>query len=328
MRILRNMLGFFLSLLLLSFMTFSLARLAPGDPLVSYYGDRAEKMSEQEKERSRERLGLNDSLMVQYGRWLEQAARGEFGLSFKYKRPAQDVMSGRIMNTFLLGGGGFVLVFVLSLGIGIFCALHEGSRFDRFMIRAGTVSACIPEFWLCLLLILVFSVTLRWLPSGTAYSTGHEYDGMDRLVHLILPVLVLVISHVWYYAGIVRNEMITELKKDYIVLCRANGFSTGQIVGKHALMNILPTYLSLMAVALPHIIGGTYVVEMVFSYPGLGMLAYESARYHDYNLLMLTVLFSGALIMAANLGVNALARRLDPKLDAEKVIRQSEGGWI
>uniref|UniRef100_UPI002608B821 ABC transporter permease n=1 Tax=uncultured Dubosiella sp. TaxID=1937011 RepID=UPI002608B821 len=146
MKILRNILGFFLSLLLLSFITFSLARMAPGDPLVSYYGERAEKMSEQEKARSRERLGLNDSLMVQYGRWLEQAARGEFGLSFKYKRPARDVMSRRIMNTFLLGGVGFVLVFVLSLAIGIFCALHEGARFDRFMIRAGTVSACIPEF--------------------------------------------------------------------------------------------------------------------------------------------------------------------------------------
>lgn len=316
------------SLFILSFLTFSLARLAPGDPLVSYYGDRVEKMSEEQKEQARTRLGLDESIVIQYGHWVDQVIRGDLGLSFKYKKPVSTVIEGRIGNTLLLGGLGFIVLFVTSLWQGILCAIHEKSLFDRVATKFGTILACVPEFWLCLLLILVFSVNLRWFPSSSAYSLGHQGDIPDRLWHLFLPVSVIVISHVWYYAHIVRNKMITELKKDYVLLARANGLSIRQIVWRHCLPNMLGSYLALMAVALPHLVGGTYIVEMVFSYPGLGTLAYESARYHDYNLLMVTVLMSGALIMIVNLGVNMLARRIDPKIDAQEVLLESEGEWV
>ncbi len=319
---------FLVSLFVLSFVTFAIARLAPGDPLVSYYGERVEKMSETQKAAARKRLGVDEPLLVQYGRWLERAVHGDFGLSFQYKQPAGDVLAARIGNTLLLGGAAYIVLFLASLLIGVCCALHEGTWLDRVLVKAGTVSACVPEFWLCLLLIFVFSVTLGWLPASGAYTIGHQSDVLDRLAHLVLPLAVLVISHVWYYASLVRNRLLEELGKDYVLLGRANGLSLGRIVWRHGVPNVLPGYLSLMAIALPHILGGTYVVEMVFSYPGLGALAYESARYHDYNVLMLTVLLSGTVVLMANGLVNALAHRLDPTLDEARILRESEGEWL
>ncbi|TGY64987.1 ABC transporter permease [Dubosiella muris] len=319
---------FLVSLFVLSFVTFAIARLAPGDPLVSYYGERVEKMSETQKAAARKRLGVDEPLLVQYGRWLERAVHGDFGLSFQYKQPAGDVLAARIGNTLLLGGAAYIVLFLASLLIGVGCALHEGTWLDRVLVKAGTVSACVPEFWLCLLLIFVFSVTLGWLPASGAYTIGRQSDVLDRLAHLVLPLAVLVISHVWYYAALVRNRLLEELGKDYVLLGQANGLSLGRIVWRHGVPNVLPSYLSLMAIALPHILGGTYVVEMVFSYPGLGALAYESARYHDYNVLMLTVLLSGTVVLMANGLVNALAHRLDPTQDDTQILRESEGEWL
>ena len=319
---------FLVSLFVLSFVTFAIARLAPGDPLVSYYGERVEKMSETQKAAARKRLGVDEPLLVQYGRWLERAVHGDFGLSFQYKQPAGDVLAARIGNTLLLGGAAYIVLFLASLLIGVGCALHEGTWLDRVLVKAGPVSACVPEFWLCLLLIFVFSVTLGWLPASGAYTIGRQSDVLDRLAHLVLPLAVLVISHVWYYAALVRNRLLEELGKDYVLLGQANGLSLGRIVWRHGVPNVLPSYLSLMAIALPHILGGTYVVEMVFSYPGLGALAYESARYHDYNVLMLTVLLSGTVVLMANGLVNALAHRLDPTQDDTQILRESEGEWL
>lgn len=319
---------FLVSLFVLSFVTFAIARLAPGDPLVSYYGERVEKMSETQKAAARKRLGVDEPLLVQYGRWLERAVHGDFGLSFQYKQPAGDVLAARIGNTLLLGGAAYIVLFLASLLIGVGCALHEGTWLDRVLVKAGTVSACVPEFWLCLLLIFVFSVTLGWLPASGAYTIGRQSDVLDRLAHLVLPLAVLVISHVWYYAALVRDRLLEELGKDYVLLGQANGLSLGRIVWRHGVPNVLPSYLSLMAIALPHILGGTYVVEMVFSYPGLGALAYESARYHDYNVLMLTVLLSGTVVLMANGLVNALAHRLDPTQDDTQILRESEGEWL
>ena len=162
----KKLLTFIFSVFILSVTVFYVARLAPGDPLVSYYGDRVEKMSPEERFLAEEKLGLHDPIHVQYVRWLSNAARGELGISFKYKMDAAEVVAGRAGNTLLLGGVGFALLFVLSLLLGTLCAWREDSLMDRVICRVGTAASCIPEFWLSLVLILVFSVALRWLPSS------------------------------------------------------------------------------------------------------------------------------------------------------------------
>ncbi len=204
----KKLLVFLLSVLALSLLVFYLARLAPGDPLVAYYGERTEKMSVEERERSLERLGLNDPIYVQYVRWVENAAQGDFGISYQYKQPVLEVLEGRMGNTVLLGGTGFLLTFALALLVGVFCAWQEERWPDRILCKVGTLTSCIPEFWLCLLFILVFSVTLHWLPSSGAYATGQEGSFASRIQHLILPMAVIVLSHLWYYAYLIRNKIL------------------------------------------------------------------------------------------------------------------------
>ena len=305
---------FVLSVLLLSVLTFYISRLAPGDPLVSYYGDRVEKMSPAEREWAEDKLGLNDPLPTQYARWFSRALHGDFGISYKYKMDVLELIGDRIGNTLLLGGLGFVLLFILALLLGALCAWKEDRPLDRILCKLGTVTSCIPEFWLSLMLILLFSVTLRWLPSSGAYSVGHADDIGDRIVHLILPMSVVVLSHLWYYAYLVRNRLVEELRADYVLLARSEGMGRAHIVLRQCLRNVLPSYLSLMAISVPHVMGGTYIVEAVFSYPGLGTLSYESARYKDYNLLMVLCLLSGAVVIACSLLAQAMNARLDPRL--------------
>ena len=274
----RTLAVFLLSMLVLSLLVFVIARLAPGDPLVSYYGERAEKMKPAERAQAEARLGLDQPIAQQYLIWLKGALRGEFGISYKYKMDVLEVISSRVGNTLILGGMGFLLIFVGSALLGTLCAWMEDRPLDKILCRVGTVLSCIPEFWLSLVLILIFSVNLGILPSSGAYSVGKSADFWDRLVHLILPLTVVVLSHLWYYAYLIRNRLAEEIRSDYVLLAKSKGQSRGKILLGHCLRNVLPAYLSIMAISVPHIMGGTYIVEAVFSYPGLGTLSYESAR--------------------------------------------------
>lgn len=304
-RAVRVIFHFGIAMLALSLAVFYMARLAPGDPLRSYYGESIERMSAGEREAARERLGLDRPIHIQYGLWVGQALEGDLGISLKYKRPVTEVVAQFLPNTLLLGGLGYVLTFGLSAMLGIFCAVREGSRTDRLLCRAGTVLNSVPSFWVALALILLFSVELGWLPSGGAYDMGEAGDFFGRLRHLILPLTVLIAGHLWYYAYLVRNLLLEEFRQEYVLLCRAKGLERRRIVTAHCMRNLMPPLLSLMAVSIPHILGGTYIVEQVFSYPGLGTLCFESAKYHDYHLLMILSLLTGALVVASNMLADA-----------------------
>ena len=319
-----KLLTFLLSVLLLSAAAFYVARLAPGDPLVAYYGDRAEKLLPEERAWAEERLGLHDPISVQYIRWLENALRGDFGISFKYKVDVRKVIAGRVGNTLLLGGIGFVLTFSLALALGVLCAWHEDKWPDRLLCKLGTVTSCIPEFWLSLVLILIFAVNLRWLPSSGAYSIGKEHSVADRLLHLILPMTVVVVNHLWYYAYLIRNKLLEEVRCEYVLLAKSKGLGKGKILLRHCLRNVLPAYLSLMAISVPHVLGGTYIIETVFSYPGIGTLSYESARYQDYNLLMLLCILTGTVVILCNILAQIINERIDPRMRETAPVEGSE----
>ncbi len=320
----KKLLVFLLSVVILSLAVFYISRLAPGDPLLSYYGERVEKMSVEEKNWAREKLGLNEPIYVQYLRWAENALRGDFGISFKYKQPVTVVISQRISNTLILGGIGFVLTFGLALLLGIFCAWFEDRWPDRILCKVGTLSSCIPEFWLSLVLILAFCVILHVLPSSGAYSIGKSGDILDRILHLILPMTVVVVNHLWYYAYMLRNKLLEEVRADYVLLSKAKGLSKGRILFGHCLRNVMPSYISLMAISVPHVLGGTYIVETVFGYPGIGTLSYESARYADYNLLMLLCMMTGILVIFCNLVGQIINEKIDPRIRAAEAAARSE----
>lgn len=319
-----KLLIFLLSVFLLSVLVFYISRLAPGDPLLSYYGDRVEKMSVAEKEWARDKLGLNDPIYVQYGRWLQSAFHGDFGISFKYKQDVMEVISLRLGNTLILGGIGYILIFVSALGLGILCAWYEDKWPDRVLCRLGTLSCCIPEFWFSMVMILIFCVTLHWLPSSGAYSFGQSGNIPDRIRHLILPMSVVLLNHPWYYGYMIRNKLLEEMRADYVMLAKAKGQSKATILFKHCLRNVFPSYISLMAISVPHVLGGTYIVETVFSYPGIGTLSYESARFADYNMLMVLCMLTGIVVIFCNMIGQIINERIDPRIRANEVLESSE----
>ena len=316
--VIRKLVLFIISIWALTLLVFVMSRTAPGDPLVSYYGEQAERMSTEQRDVAMEKLGLTKSVPEQYVIWVKHALRGDFGISFKYKQDVLQVISGRLANTLILGGVGFVLTFLLALLLGIFCAGREGAPADTVLCKAGTVTSCIPEFWLSLILILVFSVTFRLLPSSGAFSYGREGSVPDRLIHMILPLTVIVLSHLWYYAYLIRNRLLEETRMEYVLLGKSMGLTRRQIMNRHCVRNILSSYISIMAISLPHVLEGTYIVEMVFSYPGLGTLSFESAKYHDYNMLMVLVILTGILVILGNITGQAISEQIDARMKPER----------
>lgn len=319
-----------LSLLVLSLMVFFVSRLAPGDPLKAYYGEAVERMSQEQLAAAEERLGLNDPLIVQYADWFVNALKGDFGISYQYKQPAADVIGQVFGNTIALSLISFALIFILGLLLAVFCVRREGKTIDKVICRIGVATNSIPEFFLALILILIFAAGLGILPQsgantigiGTAMGGGSTGSGLtvlvDRITHLILPVSAIVISHLWYCTYLMRNKLSDEMTKDYTLMLKVKGLSEKQIIYCHCLKNIMPACISIMAIFLPHLLGGAYVVELVFSYPGLGKLGVESAQYHDYNMLMLVCLITGAMVITANIIAQIINEKLSPEIKEER----------
>lgn len=320
-RIAKRILLLVLCMFLLSTVVFFIARLAPGDPLQSFYGDALELMTEAEKDAARERLGLNAGLVTQYVRWLAQVFQGNFGLSFKYKMPVMDVIRPLVGNTLLLGVLAYIIVFALAIVLAVFCTLYEDRFIDKAICKIGTASYYIPGFWLGVVLVLIFSVNLGWLPSSGAYDVGMKDDIGNRIEHLVLPLIVMVASHLWYYAYMIRNKLLDEVRKDYILFAKSKGCTRREIVWKHCLRNVAPTIVSIMAISIPHVTGGTVVAEAVFNYPGIGNLAVESAKYHDYNLLMVTVLITGIAVFVGSFVAQTVNEEIDPRMKEMESIK-------
>jgi len=313
-KIIRRTIWFVLLMLILSLGVFYLSRLAPGDPLQSFYGDAIESMSTQELDTARERLGLGSPIYVQYSRWIINAFQGDFGLSLKYKMPAMEVIAPVIGNTLILGGVAYILVFVLATLLALFCAMYEDTLIDRIICKVGTAAYYIPPFWLGVVLVLIFSVNLNLLPSSGAYSIGKSGDILDRILHMILPLTVMILSHLWYYAYMIRNKLLDEVRKDYVLLAKSKGCTKAEIVLKHCFRNVAPTIVNIMAISIPHVLSGTYIAEAVFNYPGIGALSIQSAKYHDYNLLMLTVLITGVLVISSSIIAQSINEVIDPRM--------------
>ena len=273
-----------------------------------------------ELDAARQRLGLDGPIWEQYQRWAGNVLDGDFGMSLKYKRPVVDVVLPLLGNTLLLGGLAYALVFVLAIALALLCARFEHSALDRLICRVGTTAYYVPAFWLGVLLVLVFSVNLEWLPSSGAYSYGKAGDIADRARHLVLPLAVMVASHLWYYAYMIRNKLLDEVRRDYVLLARSKGLGRTRVLWSHCLRNVMPTVVGIMAISIPHVLSGTYVAEAVFNYPGIGLLAISSAKYHDYNLLMLMVLFTGAMVIISSLLAQSINEAIDPRIKSGEVV--------
>lgn len=286
----------------------------------AYYGERFDHMTEAQMIAARHQLGLDGSLVTQYVEWMNRLFHGDMGFSLKYRTPVSAVLGSFFINTVVLGVISYVLTFTLAILLAVICVYYEDRWIDKLISQVGTLVFYLPTFWVALLLILVFNVNLGWLPGSGAYEPGNANDLVDRLRHIVLPVIVMLIAHVWYYAYMIRNKLLDETRKDYVLLAKMKGLSSFAILVKHCLRNIAPTIFSVMAIGTNHIIGGSYVVEAVFAYPGLGNLAVESAKLHDYNLLMIIVLITGAVVIGSSYIAQGISEQVDYRMkDREEV---------
>lgn len=312
-KLLSALIGLLLSLWLLSIIIFVLSRLLPGSPLNALLGANADLLGELRREAALKDLGFDRPLYLQYLGWLGRLLQGDLGFSLYYKQPLSELLPPLLGNSLILGGLSYLLILILAPALALLCVRHEGRLVDRLICRIGSVCYFLPAFWLALILIMVISVNLQWLPGSGAYTAGAVPTAGDRLRHLILPVMVLVLSHVWYYGALLRGRLCLEVRQPYVLTARACGETPWRILLLICLKAAMPLWINLLAVSAAHIAGGTMVVEAVFNYPGLGLAAVIAAKNHDYELLMLITLLCGSLIIAAALAARGVTALIDPR---------------
>jgi peptide/nickel transport system permease protein len=267
----------------------------------------------------RANLGLDQPFYQWYLTWLWNVLHGDFGRSMIDGSPVITHILERLPNTLELTVTAIVLGILLSVPLGVIGALRRGSKTDHSLTMFSVAGFAVPQFWLGLMLILVFSVTFEhngwpWLPSGGVTSPFGGGDLGDRLLHLIMPATVLSFFYLSLWSRFTRSSMLEVLSQDYIRTARAKGMSERRVVYLHGLRNALIPLVTLVGLELPGLVSGGLVVEVVFSWPGLGRLAFERALQYDYTTVMGVVFFATLLVVAGNLLADVLYAILDPRI--------------
>ena len=299
-------------------LNFFLFRILPGDPARTL--TRLQRSSPSTIEAVKKELGLDRPLPVQFFNYLGDTARGELGISYVFSRPVSEVIAGALWPTILLVGVATIGATVIGTLIGIWGAWRRGSAIDTASLGFGLVTYAMPEFWLGMLLILIFAVALGWFPTSFMSTPGlvdvsAGAQLVDTLEHLFLPALTLVLALLGEYALIMRSSVIEAMHEDYVTTARAKGMREALVLRKHVVPNALLPVVTLTALNLGFIVSGAITVETVFSWPGLGQLTFRAINGGpDYPLLQgLFLLFSAAVIFA-NLAADLLLGLLDPRI--------------
>ena len=280
---------------------FVLVRVVPADPAVSIAGPKADAET---LAMIRKDLGLDDPLVVQYGRYLGRLARGDFGRSYMNGRRVAEVIADRLPATALLAATSLALGFLAGLVVGIVTAARRGSAIDVGVLLGTLVGLSIPTFWLGNLLIYEFSYRLKLLPLG----------GYGTLRHLVLPAATLALGEFFFYARFVHTNVGGTLASDYIRTARAKGTPPARLYFVHALRNALIPIVTLLGLDVAALMSGVVLTETVFNWPGLGRLAVQAVFNLDVPLVSGTVLFSAVLVLFANLAVDLLYGVIDPRV--------------
>ncbi|WP_426167583.1 ABC transporter permease [Sandarakinorhabdus sp. DWP1-3-1] len=299
------------TLLGISLVLFLVVHLAPGGPM-DVYADNP-SVTPAALERIAAAYGLNEPLPVQYGLWLKSMLAGEWGYSIRTGRPVLVEVAERLGPTLLLGGVAMGAALLLSLVLGVVAAARAGQWADRIVSGLALVGLSIPVFWLALVLQLVFSVWLGWLPSGGLQTIGVEAFG-DRLAHLAMPATVLAIATTASWSRYIRAGMITALAEDHIRTARAKGMGEATVLVRHALRNAIIPAVSIIALDLASIISGAVITEAIFGWPGIGSLFVQSMDGRDYPVLMGILMMGSAAVILANIAADLIQARLDPRI--------------
>lgn len=294
----------------ISIVSFLLIRVAPGDPVRALV---TPESSFEDIERIREAMGLNDNYLVQYARWAKAVLQGDFGYSFSNHRPVLEQIVERLPQTLGLMVSALIISLVIGTIIGIISAMNNGGIFDRVFTFLSYVGISIPSFWFAMILIHILSLKLGWLPSIGMRTLGVETT-TDLIKHSIMPVLTLSISDTATISRYVRARVVSELKEDYVMTEKAQGFSKTDLFFKSILKNSLLPIITILGMGLPRLISGAFITESIFGWPGLGQLGMNAIFKYDYPLIMATTMFASLLLIFGNLLSDILYMIVDPRI--------------
>jgi peptide/nickel transport system permease protein len=311
--IIRRLLILPLLMLGISLIVFILIQLAPGDPIAAQYGLKLAEADPVKIERLREQLGLNDPIMVQYGRYLLRLVKGDLGQSLTTRTPVIEEISSRYPATMELAFTAMILVVIVSVPLGVLAALRRGTLVDNFLMAGALFGVSIPNFWFGIMSILVFGLWLGWLP------IAGRGDGplFQRLSYLVLPAFTLAIGLMGIISRLVRSSMLEVLGLDYIRTAYAKGVRPRLVIVRHAVRNALIPVITVLGLQFAGLLGGAIIIETIFAWPGIGRLAVNAIWRRDYPVIMGTVLIFSFTFILANLIVDILYTVLDPRIRYE-----------
>ncbi len=296
----------------ISIISYGIIRLAPGDP-ARVLAD-PEMLTTEQMEALRVQLGLDQPIAVQYLRTMQSLLTGDL-LSFKTRQPVIEMIVERLPTTLALAGCVLVIGFTLGMAVGVLQALRPNSRLDDVLTFLSLFGFAVPSFWLALMLILIFSVRLDWLPaSGIRPTNASGWNPLEVAPYLILPTIVLTANLLASVARYTRSSMLETLNQDYLRTARAKGLSERAITVTHALRNSLLPVITLLGVQIPYLLGGTVAIETIFALPGLGRLALDSVISRDYPVILTINVFVAVLVLIGNLLADIAYGLADPRV--------------
>lgn len=298
-------------------LNFVLIHLAPGDPALMLAGE-AGGASEDILREIRQEFGLDRPLLVQFVVYGAKLLHADFGYSYFYRQPVLDLILSRVPASLLLATAALALAWILGIGFGVLAARHPGSFGSHVWSVISLVGHSMPVFWTAIMLVLLFSVKLAWLPTHGLTASGVTGGLMARLfdvaLHLVLPALSLGFVFVAVYSRLTRASMLDALVSDFVRTARAKGLGEGRIVLVHALRNALLPVVTVAGIQVGQVLAGAILVETVFSWPGMGRLAFESLQRRDYPLLLGIMLLSSIAVIVFTLLTDIFYGLLDPRI--------------
>ena len=299
-------------ILLVSVLSFLLVFLAPGDPASQY---RTLEMTDEEYEQLKTELGYNDPVIVQYGRWLNKVAHGDFGVSSSSHTKVWPLIKAKLPATIGLMLASIVFSLVVAIPLGMLAGCFEDSVFDKATNALHYAAISVPSFWFAIMLIILFSLKLGWLPSSGMRTTG-VHTLWDLTKHAIMPVVVLSIGKISIYARYVRAATIQQMSEDYVLFAISKGASRAYILFRHVLKNCLLPVITLVGMNLGSLVSGAYIVESIFGWPGLGTTGMSAIYSRDYNMVMGTTMLSCLMLVLGNLIADVCYSFADPRIKA------------
>ena len=310
--LLRRLLHSLVLLVGVTIMSFVLLKSTPGGPM-AIYRERAD-VTRADVARLRQQLGLDDPVPVQYARWVGNLVRGDWGDSFVTNERVIDRISQRLPATLLLMGSAYVLTLLIAIPVGVLAAVRQYSWFDYLATGVAFIGLSMPVFWFGLLLILLFSVQLGWLPTSGIATIGAGFDPVDSLKHLVMPACVLALVFAGGYTRYLRTSMLEVIRQDFVRTARSKGLAERLVIMRHAFRNALIPVVTLLALDVPELFTGAVVTETIFAWPGMGRLYLESLARLDYSVLMAILTVSALLVILSNLLADVVYAYLDPRI--------------